>query len=173
MVNVVPAPGCDCTSIVPPAFLHDALADREAEAGALRLRREERDEEVAQHLRRDARARCRARSTSTSSASSTSERRDGGGAPSYEGIRARGERRTEVDTVILPCPSIAWIAFCIRFISTCRNFSGSIRVRGSGSLSVEVHVDGAVGDLAREDLHGASNRGVHVEGIGLPACGRA
>ena len=41
--------------------LDDALADREAEARALLFRREERDEQVLQHLLRDAGARCRGR----------------------------------------------------------------------------------------------------------------
>ena len=49
-------PACSSTVISPPSDAHDLVADREAEpdADAERLRREERIEDAADHVRRDA-----------------------------------------------------------------------------------------------------------------------
>ena len=168
MVNVVPAPGCDCTSIVPPAFWTMLWLMASPSPVPCVFVVKNGIEQVAQDLRRDARPgvahahldELRLVGERTARRGRP-PRRAGGTAPARE-------RRTAVDTVILPRP-IHRLDRVLHQVH--ENLAELLRVDarplGSGSAEIKLHVDGAVGDLAREDLHRAAHGGVHVERDGI------
>ena len=130
----------------PAVLVDDPMGDRHAQAGALRLGRVERDEQLLQLVARDARCRCRG----------TGPRRTGR-SPAPRAAAAR-----VVSTSSVPPSGIAWTAFWPRFRNTCCSDSGSPAIGWQHVVDPDAELDRLL-EVLLEQLHGLANHGVEVD----------